>query len=200
MELKELLKLNQTVPGFMSGIQPLILYVIFSKYNNEQCQGVEIGSAHGKSSMIIAEAIKKGLLYCIDTWDGTSLYKSEFDHETIKLRGYPEKGTVNTMEFFLKNTSMMQNIIPIKGSSPQVVKDWTKPVDFVFLDVNHKNPNDRENLDFWLPKIKKNGCLVGHDYGEQFPDVLENVNYLEKLLNQPVTVYPKTSIWKFDIN
>jgi hypothetical protein len=155
---------------------------------------------HGRSSVVIAYAIRNGKLFCIDLWDGQSSYPPKFNDNVIKLNGFPIKGTLNTLDFFLENTKAYKNIEIIKGNSPSVVHDWSDSIDFLFLDSSHKNPNDIDNINFWLPKIKKNGCLVGHDYSTEWPDVVSNVRYLEDILGQPVSLYPNTSIWKFDIH
>lgn len=118
---------------------------------------------------------------------------------SLEIQNYPKKGTVNTIEFFLENTKVCDNITAIQGHSPQVTVNWVQPIDFLFLDAEHSNPNDRENIDFWLPKIKNNGCIVGHDYSKNFPDVIENVKFLEEKLSQKVQTFFGTSIWKFDI-
>jgi len=72
----------------------------------------------------------------------------------------PPKESYNIKETFLKNTEDRKNIIAIQGSSPEVVQDWTKPIDFIFLDASHHNPSDRNNIDFWLPKIKPGGIFL----------------------------------------
>jgi len=185
------------IPGYMSGIQPQILHKIFSKYKNSTTIGVEIGSLHGRSSVAIANAIAPGKLYCIDKWCGSCLYNENFSDYTIAQRNFPNKYHFNTLEFFLDNTKDISNIIPIKGSSPDIVKDWNLMIDFVFLDGAHSNPSDRLNIDFWLPKIKQEGCFVGHDYNKEYPDVVENVHYLENRLNKKVTLFPRSSLWMF---
>lgn len=187
------------IPGFMSGTQPNILYSIFSRYNYADTIGVEVGSLHGRSSVIIASAIQKGKLICIDPWLGNSTYNSSYGDKAIEIQCYPTKETTNTIDFFLKNTKVCSNITAIQGYSPKIVIDWVDPIDFLFLDTNHSNPMDKENIEFWLPKIKNNGCIVGHDYSKNFPDVIDNVKFLEETLSQKVQTFIGTSIWKFDI-
>jgi hypothetical protein len=43
--------------------------------------------------------------------------------------------------------------------------------------------------------------FLGHDWYEraEFPDVNLNVEYMEDLLKQKVTIIPKTSIWYFTL-
>jgi predicted O-methyltransferase YrrM len=195
------MKMND-IPGWFSGSHQIEIIKLLLKYNHPDCVGVEVGCLHGRSSYSISVAISKGTLYCIDTWDGKDTYDEFWSDTEIVKHNFPPKGFYNTKEIFLKNIEDRKNIIPIQGASPEIVKDWTKPIDFIFLDATHKNPNDRDNIDFWLPKIKPGGTFLGHDWyegGTVFPDVNLNVEYMEDLLKQKVTIIPKTSMWYFTL-
>jgi predicted O-methyltransferase YrrM len=193
------------VPGYFSGRQQLEIMKLLYKYNYSECVGVEVGCLHGRSSIAISIAINKGTLYFIDKWDGSVTYESAYSDEFIAKHKRPGPDNVNTLETFVKNTESQKNIIPICGYSPQIVQDWSTPIDFIFLDASHTNPNDKDNIDFWLPKIKPGGMFLGHDWCEDvhsdgsFPDVNLNVEYMEDFLKQKVTIIPKTSIWYFTL-
>ena len=193
------------IPGYFSRTEQIEIIKLLYKYNYPECVGVEVGCLHGRSSITIAMTINKGILYCIDKWDGSVTHKKAYSDEFIAKHKMPGPNNVNTLETFVKNTESQKNIIPISGSSPEIVQDWLKPIDFIFLDASHKNPNDRDNIDFWLPKIKPGGMFLGHDWYEGaiqdrgFPDVNLNVEYMEDFLKQRVTIIPKTSIWYFTL-
>ncbi len=214
------MKMND-VPGFFSITEQTEIIKLLSKYNYTDCVGVEVGCWHGRSSIAISIAINKGTLYCIDKWDGNGSYQQHKNknHNTImgvraEEHNLPDPHSYNTLETFLKYTESQKNIIPICGSSPQIVQDWSKPIDFIFLDASHINPNDRDNIDFWLPKIKPGGTFSGHDFYENArrrnplgrslldggcPDINLNVEYMEDFLKQKVTIIPNTSIWYFTL-
>ena len=187
--------------GWFSKKDQIEISNLLSKYNHSDCVGVEIGSLHGKSSYAISTSIDKGKLYCIDMWNGSETYNPDYTNERLEKLKFPGPGMKNTLELFLENTKDRNNIITIQGSSPAIVKDWDTPIDFIFLDAQHENPSDRENIDFWLPKIKSGGMFIGHDLYETFafPDVNLNVEYMEDLLKQKVSILPRTSIWYFNI-
>lgn len=191
----------ENIPGWFPLAQQILTSRLLQRYNYPECIGVEVGSLHGRSSATIAKTINKGKLYCIDLWDSRESYVSLGEDDIILSNKFPHKGLKNTLEFFLENTKNMTNIIPIQGSSPECVSDWNQQIDFIFLDASHENPNDRDNIDFWLPKIKPGGMFIGHDYNEDksFPDVNLNVEYMEDLLKQKVNILPRTSIWYFNI-
>ena len=37
-------------------------------------------------------------------------------------------------------------------------------VDFVYIDANHSYTYVRDDIQTWLPKVKKGGIIGGHDY------------------------------------
>lgn len=188
-----------SVPGLFSKHEQIEIIKLLYKYNYPDCVGVEVGSLHGRSSYAISVAISKGKLYCIDLWNGNESYPDIDDG--IKNNNLPPTKMFNTVDVFLENVKDRNNIIPIQGSSPNCVSDWTLPIDFIFLDGAHANPIDRNNIDFWLPKIKPGGTFLGHDWNadRKFPDVNLNVEYMEDLLKQKVTVIPLTSLWYFTL-
>lgn len=189
------------IPGWFSGPHQIETIKLLCKYNQPDCVGVEVGCLHGRSSYAISVAIHKGTLYCIDIWDSKDSHDTSFDNEMITNNYLPPLGSFNTKETFLKNTKSRKNIVAIHGPSPEIVKDWTDPIDFIFLDASHHNPNDRDNIDFWLPKIKPGGTFLGHDWYDRkvFPDVNLNVEYMEDLLKQKVTIISGTSMWYFTL-
>ena len=185
------------IPGWLHDLEALILFKLTRPYNYQGSIGIEVGSLHGKSSSIMAQSIPLGTLYCIDIWDNTDSCDFTISEEIIENRNFPRKGMKNSLDFFKQSTKDFTNIKTIQGSSPECVQDWKQPVDFVFLDATHTNPNDRDNIDFWLPRIKKGGKFIGHDLNSNYPDVQENVKYLETLLNQKT--FKVLSLWSFKV-
>jgi predicted O-methyltransferase YrrM len=203
------------IPGFMSHHECGVLRELFSKYNTASCVGVEIGSFLGRSSWEISHSIPLGKLYCMDAWNNWEFTRSVAVHKS-KLRlaavdtnynGLPDIGTKCSLDEFLKNTKECTNITTIRAVKPSDIPDWDEPIDFLFLDAAHTNPSDKVWLDYWLPKIKPGGRLVGHDFNmndlNRFPDVYMNIKYLQTVLNQRVkttrTVDYESTIWYFDL-
>ncbi|GAF72188.1 unnamed protein product [marine sediment metagenome] len=48
--------------------------------------------------------------------------------------------------------------------------------DLVFLDADHHYDDVLRNIQEWLPKVRKDGVLSGHDYGERFEGVKRAVD------------------------
>jgi hypothetical protein len=50
-------------------------------------------------------------------------------------------------------------------------------LDFVYIDALHTYDGVISDINLWLPKIKDNGFIGGHDYDiENFPGVVQAVN------------------------
>ena len=115
---------------------------------------IEIGSAHGASSIILAEAAKelKGGLICIDHYP-----ENYYDQD--KFGGYARKA-------FKKNTKEYKNIITYLDmpSSEAInrVKGWE--CDILFIDGNHDYEAVKEDCVNFLPILARGGYVGFHDY------------------------------------
>jgi hypothetical protein len=48
-------------------------------------------------------------------------------------------------------------------------------LDFVYIDGCHLYESVMEDLALWLPKIRPNGLIGGHDFAEWYPDIMKAV-------------------------
>lgn len=128
---------------------------------------VEVGSWKGRSASFMAvEIINSGKTIkfdCVDTWAGT-----EDPDEKAAQSEYRNEPTIlnNTLyETFLKNTDRVSHVInPIKSSSTKAAPLYKdESLDFVFIDACHTYNCVDADIKAWLPKIKINGILAGHD-------------------------------------
>lgn len=161
-----------SVPGFM-GPEELEQIARWAREVPANGVIVEVGSYLGRSACAWAMADPTVKIYCIDY----------FKH----------------MDEFINNTAQYPNIIPIKGQSPNAIRYPGDLIDIFFLDAAHNNPSDILNIKYFLPLIKPGGLLCGHDYQPEWPEVVENVQWLEKELGKPVTLYPHSTLWSFTV-
>ncbi len=161
---------------------------------------VEVGSLCGKSAIAMAMTNSTAKIYCIDVFPGqTRLNRLGTNYLGV---GYPEPQSYhNINEIFDQNVKKFSNIVKIKGHSPRDIMNIDfGQIDMFFLDADHTNPNDWENIEHFLPMIKKGGIISGHDYlPDQFPDVVENVKRLEEILETKATFYKRSSMWSIII-
>lgn len=184
------------IPGYLTNGDCEVLHKLASSVNKKDAVIVEIGSLHGKSSSIISKACPLGRVFCIDTWRGFDSSVKGITKEKAQSRGWPLPGTKNTYEFFEQNTKDCKNITAMRTPSPYGLQDFNLPCDMIFLDAAHTNPSDIDNINFWLPKVKKGGIFVGHDYSDEWPDVKANVEYL-KSKGFNIILTPGSLVWYF---
>ena len=113
---------------------------------------VEIGSYLGASTSFLAAGArtKGGTVYAVDTW--TNLEMTE--------------GSRDTYEEFARNTSALSRwIVPLRGLSKDVAPGFDESIDLLFVDGGHSYDSVRTDLGSWLPKVRKSGTVVLHDYG-----------------------------------
>ena len=122
------------------------IYRRLSQNHGRPLQVVEIGSAVGAGSTRIAgSAVKrsKGTLYCVDPW--------------------PDRMYLA----FLANMRILDfeaTVVPIRSPSVEAAALFdNESLDAVFVDGSHIYPDVLADIDAYLPKIRKNGIMFGHD-------------------------------------
>lgn len=152
---------------------------------------VEIGSYCGKSTCYLATgATGSAKVYAIDLWDMRLLPKK------VKLKKYVNTGSVHdvcviaeykfpkdksgniadrivheTWKTFLKqvkNSGCEDTIITIKGCSQEIAKVWSKPIDLLFIDGDHRYENCLADYYNYAKYIVRGGYLAIHDYKAQY--------------------------------
>lgn len=135
---------------------------------------VEVGCWLGKSICFLGETARDSgkpiEIYAVDTWAGSN---EEAHQDYIKKLGGPD-------ELYNKFWSNMQRagidhiIKPIRKDSERASELFeNESLDMVFIDASHEYMDVLRDNDMWLPKVKKNGILAGHDY--PWPDVKKAV-------------------------
>lgn len=139
--------------------EDLYKWVVFN--SPETAHFVEIGIAEGKSSAFLGVEIinsgKKIKLDCIDCWD----------MKTNPNINYTETTRNNLTPLFDKmDLRIIQNYSKIESK-----KYLENSLDFVFIDGDHSYSGVTNDIINWLPKLKPNGVIGGHDYNPiEYPD------------------------------
>ncbi len=129
---------------------------------------VEIGSYVGASSCFIAASLKNknnSRLYCIDTWENDAM----------------SEGKQQTYDIFINNINLHEKyIIPQKGTSLDISRNFNDKIDFLFIDGDHSYQGVKIDVENWFPKLNKNALVILHDIGWA-----EGVQKVAKELVQP---------------
>lgn len=129
---------------------------------------VEIGVYKGAFSSDLKHLFPEAHLYLIDPWD---LYP-EYEQ--------PEAGPISLCRDDLHNAykevhSKFRNdssVSILRNFSQESVRLIPDMIDLVYIDGNHAYEYVKEDIDLWLPKIRKGGMIAGDDY---IPDVFPGV-------------------------
>jgi len=141
------------------------LYREFVDQAQSGCQWVEVGVFLGKGlidAAVYAKFHKKDITFwAVDNWLGSD---TENEHkEFINSIGGPDR----FYEAFLYNTKKygVQDIIkPLRMDADVAATNFPDhSLDIVYLDAAHTYNAVCTNIQSWLPKVKIDGILSGHD-------------------------------------
>lgn len=148
------------------GISDLLreLTIIFS--NKSPKTMIEIGSYMGESTMMFASIGLFKTIHSIEPHKGTESFNEK--------NGF---GWVDIEREFKLNTRYFDNIIHHKDFSYNVVSKFEdNSIDFIYIDADHRYESVKQDLELYLPKLKKGGVIGGHDYHESWPGVCSAVD------------------------
>lgn len=118
----------------------------------------EVGVQKGDYANMIMQFNKPSELVLIDCWEQQSVV--DYGHDPANVAN-DEQAVLEkiTRDRFADNPEVRI----IKAYSQDAVKQFEDEYfDWGYLDANHLRL--REELDSWLPKVKRGGWLCGHDY------------------------------------
>ncbi len=110
---------------------------------------VEIGSWKGKSTICLGLGAKNTTIYAIDPHTGSN-----------------EDKKTKTFKDFIKNIKLYvveDKVIPIVKKSEYVVKNWTKKIDFLWIDGSHEYSDVKKDILLWEKHLTVGGLIALHD-------------------------------------
>ena len=113
--------------------------------------------------------VKNLLLVEIGTREGGSAFHfSKYFKHVISVDPYFEgiDASLNIAEKeFLRNLEKFNNISKIRMKSDEAVNLFKdESIDILYIDGDHAEDIVTNDIKLWLPKIKENGFISGHDY------------------------------------
>jgi len=139
---------------------------------------LEIGTEKGQHSKMIYNTFEPEKLYLVDPWEEGSDKNSTQTHYNIRVPSHDGKGGDKPLLTAYSNNSMLEGlrshfkeeekaerIIFKKAYSYDAVSDFPDNYfDYIFIDATHLYASVKADLENYLPKLKKNGLMCGHDY------------------------------------
>lgn len=125
---------------------------------------VEIGSFLGRSAVAFSLALKDkrgGRLYSIDPFNADSDPVS-----APTLRRVAQETEMPLIDQFRENVNRygsLKHVEVLQGYSQDISKNWTKPIDLLYIDGDHSYAAVRRDYLEWTPFIKPGGFLAMHD-------------------------------------
>lgn len=130
---------------------------------------VEVGCFRGVSTAIFASCVKQVL--AVDPWTSSVGYTD-----------LPLDMVAEAEKQFDAMLLITPNIVKIRKLSVDAAKDFEDGfLDAVYIDGDHRAEAVAEDLAAWIPKVKKGGLIMGHDFCQV------------ALFLPAVTVYPEQS-------
>lgn len=125
---------------------------------------VEIGVFVGSNICYFAQKCReRGVrpdIWAIDKWVCDDLSQASKEHVGV-YDNFLEAFDNNLTKCGLNDGS----VEILQAASLEAVEEWEDgTIDFLFLDDFHEYPYVADELRAWLPKMKKNSIIGGHDY------------------------------------
>lgn len=132
---------------------------------NKKIVGAVIGISHGKTSKRLLKARSLLTLIMVDPW------KPQKENES-----YVKTGDIHAVKPLQEHETAYQKTLKVvrfagkrarirRMKSERAVKKYgDKSLDFVFVDGDHSYEGCKQDIELWLPKVKKGGWIGGHDY------------------------------------
>jgi hypothetical protein len=152
---------------------------------------LEVGVNEGKNLFFLAKKNPNVVFYGVDPYYQTVSEIEEVIHG-IHTTFYKNDKYTEMLDR-IRNLKL-NNITLIKKTSVQASNDFSDcELDFVFIDGLHSYENVVEDINLWLPKVKKGGVLAGHDFSLEWFSVVRAVEDTIGLNNILVDVPSK--VW-----
>jgi len=178
----------QKVGGAISDEEAMFLY----ECAREVKKGVivEIGAAHGRSTICLAMGSKSGScakVYSIDPQAG-GMYTPDPTSGDVTSDGTPDmkyyvrQGT-SSWKFLenIKKFDIGDIVVPIFDYSELAYCGWDKDIGLLFIDGDHRLNYVRKDIELWAKWVVSGGKILFHDV--PFPGVSGAIK--ELILNNP---------------
>ena len=153
------------------------IYEIYDQAANHFKDGsvfVELGCFVGASTCYLAQKIQEQkkdiVIYAVDRWRNMVAPGRDYSKPTVPGSNFPE---------FWQNIwdcGIEQYIKPVNLDSSYTARVFEdKSVDFLYIDADHSYKKFKEDVLCWLPKMKDESWIGGHDYNQEVEKVVHEI-------------------------
>jgi len=124
---------------------------------------VEIGAGLGASAVLmLVSAPESTIIYSIDSFTGDT--EKKFDVNEGLCRGNVSR-TLDSLDM----TGAFKRWHLYNQTSHHAFQSWSKPIDFLYIDGDHRYEVVKQDFDDWFGYLKVGGTLLLHD-SRRLPD------------------------------
>lgn len=129
--------------------------------DKQELVGAEIGVAGGANAKAILNNLDIKRLYLIDQY---LPYRGIKHHGVWAAENNPQK----IKDDAIKNLEPYgDKVIWIFKLSEYAHEDINEELDFVYIDANHRYEYVKKDIELYMPKIKNDGIIGGHDFSHE---------------------------------
>jgi len=152
----------------------------------------EIGSWLGCSTLVLAKAVLPydGSVFAIDHWKGSLGAPTEKEAKNKDIYSIFKQNMIEMEVWDIVHPLIMDSMIAAK-----IFKD--RSLDLVFIDGDHRYNSVIRDILHWLPKLRNDGILSGHDcygyysdYSEEIRDIINNLRNEERAVISGLDLHP----------
>lgn len=166
--VESLIESAKSIPGWVT--PPATREIALASYNlHDSPTIVEVGAFMGRSTFLMAAARRlrgNGTVHAIDPFDCSGDGFSIPHYEKL----LQESGASTLEEAFRNNMrrfGVEKGIEVYKGTSFEVVANWSRQIDLLLLDGDQTPLVVRRTFETWIPFLKKGGTLIMNNVGER---------------------------------
>ena len=130
---------------------------------------VEVGVLRGNFSELILSHLNPKKLHLVDPWERGADKNSPATHYSGGRARIPTAYSTNDQYQLVKskfnNQIQSKSVVLHRGYSYDCVESFDDNYfDFIYIDACHLYESVKADLEMFLPKLKTNGLMCGHDY------------------------------------
>jgi hypothetical protein len=150
---------------------------------------IEVGSWVGESAISFLAGAPDSKVICVDHFQGSENDATGFIASEV--------GADLLRSVFEENTAFAGECIKLVevASTDAATLLGMQDADLVFIDAGHEYRDVLDDIDAWLPNLRNDGWLCGHDWCLEFPGVIAAVH--KRFIDWEVPVYTiyNTALW-----